>query len=107
MDNLNTHHSKEVREVITTKQLTTLFIPPYSPRCNPIEKVFGMMKPEYRSNCPQIHFQVKEAFKKVFENVLAKYQDAPFNIDRDPDFTFNGYDTKSLIRTCVHHQTNG
>jgi len=44
MDNLRAHHSKEVRDVLNNKWINILFSPPYSPRCNPIEKVFGILK---------------------------------------------------------------
>ena len=46
MDNLRAHHSKETIDVIKSKGWNCLFTPPYSPRTNPIEKVFGMIKPE-------------------------------------------------------------
>jgi transposase len=52
MDNIAFHHSKEVAEVAKLKGARLLFTPPYSPRGNAIENVFGALKHEYRSNCP-------------------------------------------------------
>lgn len=52
MDNIPFHHSKETLDVLGRKQLTPIFTPPYSPRGNAIENVFGVLKTEYRSRCP-------------------------------------------------------
>ena len=41
MDNLRAHHSSDVAYASLMKGFELLFTPPYSPRCNPIEKVFG------------------------------------------------------------------
>jgi transposase len=40
MDNVSFHHSKDVCSLLKTNNLQPLFIPPYTPRCNPIEEVF-------------------------------------------------------------------
>jgi transposase len=52
MDNIAFHHSKEVAQVAITKGVRLLFTPPYSPKGNAIENVFGVLKREYRSLCP-------------------------------------------------------
>ena len=44
MDNVSFHKTKELKELVTS----ILFIPPYSPRCNPIEEVFSLIKRKYR-----------------------------------------------------------
>lgn len=49
MDNVSFHHSKEVIATLEDRGLVPLFIPPYSPRCNPIEEVFSQLKRIYRS----------------------------------------------------------
>jgi transposase len=66
MDNLRAHHSPEVRNVLANKGIGILFSPPYSPRCNPIEKVFGALKPMYRKQCPLITSTNKEEYKNAF-----------------------------------------
>ncbi len=38
LDNVSFHHSKEVINYIKSKMWNLLFIPPYSPNFNPIEK---------------------------------------------------------------------
>ena len=44
MDNLSSHKGPRVREMIEAKGAQLLFLPPYSPDFNPIEKVFSKLK---------------------------------------------------------------
>ena len=44
MDNLSSHKGPRVREMIEAKGAQLLFLPPYSPDFNPIEKVFFKLK---------------------------------------------------------------
>lgn len=44
MDNASIHRSKKVREAIEKAGHILLYLPPYSPDFNPIEKVFGTIK---------------------------------------------------------------
>lgn len=109
MDNIPFHHSKEVIDVIKVKECNALFTIPYSPRINPIENVFGMIKPLYRQRCP-CEFTKSFNYKQLFENITIDYLQGRslsnfFNhvrtiaretidgIDADHQgFVFNGYD---------------
>lgn len=44
MDNMRSHHVKAVREVLEAKKIIPLYLPPYSPDLNPIEKMWSKMK---------------------------------------------------------------
>ena len=44
MDNLSSHKRASVREAIETVGARLLFLPPYSPDFNPIEKAFSRLK---------------------------------------------------------------
>jgi transposase len=44
MDNLRSHHVKAVEEVIRTAGMIPLYLPPYSPDLNPIEKMWSKAK---------------------------------------------------------------
>jgi transposase len=44
LDNLPVHKRAGVREALLTKEITLLFLPPYSPDFNPIEKAFSKLK---------------------------------------------------------------
>ena len=50
MDNVAFHKSKRVKELLHSYRIAPLFIPPYSPRCNPIEEVFSEMKRTFRTS---------------------------------------------------------
>ncbi len=44
MDNMRSHHVKAVRDVLEEKGMKILYLPPYSPDLNPIEKMWSKMK---------------------------------------------------------------
>ena len=44
MDNLSSHKGPRVQQMIQAKGARLLFLPPYSPDFNPIEKVFAKLK---------------------------------------------------------------
>jgi transposase len=44
MDNVRFHHSKVVQELLKKKNVSVLFVPPYSPWFNPIELCFSIVK---------------------------------------------------------------
>lgn len=48
MDNLSSHKSDEVREIIEAAGANLLFLPPYSPDFNPIEQAFSKLKAHLR-----------------------------------------------------------
>jgi transposase len=48
MDNLSVHHSKIVKEEFDDKWFTCQFLPPQSCELNPIERVWNMIKQEWR-----------------------------------------------------------
>jgi transposase len=50
LDNCRIHKTKEVLSFATTKNWILLFTPPYSPDCNPVEMIFGLLKGKYRKD---------------------------------------------------------
>lgn len=44
MDNMRSHHVKAVREILEAKGMKVLYLPPYSPDLNSIEKMWSKMK---------------------------------------------------------------
>lgn len=50
MDNVAFHKTKLISNLLDQNGLEALFIPPYTPRCNPIEEVFSVAKNIYRSS---------------------------------------------------------
>jgi transposase len=49
MDNLGAHKVAGVREAITARGATLLYLPPYSPDLNPIEQAFAKLKARLRT----------------------------------------------------------
>ena len=48
MDNVTTHKVAGIREAIEARGATLLYLPPYSPDLNPIEKAFAKIKATLR-----------------------------------------------------------
>ena len=48
MDNLSSHKSDEVRQIIEAAGANLLYLPPYSPDLNPIEQAFSKLKAHLR-----------------------------------------------------------
>ncbi len=67
MDNLRTHHCKEVEDMIRAKGATALYLPPYSPDLNPIEKMWAKMKTILR----KLRVRVKEQLIPAVHQALA------------------------------------
>ncbi len=44
MDNMRSHHVKAVQEVLEAQGMIPLYLPPYSPDLNPIEKMWSKLK---------------------------------------------------------------
>ena len=50
MDNVAFHKSKHIKHYIISKGHSIIFIPPYTPQCNPIEELFSEIKRKYRQS---------------------------------------------------------
>jgi transposase len=81
MDNVAFHHSKETQSVLEAKGVAPLFTPPYSPRLNAIENVFGVLKQTYRSNCP-ISFDNTFDYVSLFHACVACFGDCSRYFER-------------------------
>lgn len=69
MDNMRTYHSKAVKEVIEKYKINVLFLSPYSPVFNPIEKMWSKVKSVLRKlkirDLDNLSHAVKFAFSCV------------------------------------------
>ena len=50
MDNVAFHKTRRLKNLLESHNLLLLYIPPYSPRCNPIEEVFSLIKRRFRQS---------------------------------------------------------
>ena len=53
LDNLQAHKAPEVRCLIEARGATVKRLPPYSHDCNPIERVWGVVKKRIRDHAPR------------------------------------------------------
>lgn len=44
MDNMKSHHAKTVRNLLDSSGVRYIYLPPYSPNLNPIEKLWSKVK---------------------------------------------------------------
>lgn len=102
MDNVAFHHSTSTRAAMTGKGLTPLYIPPYSPRLNAIENVFGVVKRRFCRACP-VTVNASLDYVGLMEDVLSDALDMPPFFQRVERFVrstlassaecFKGYDS--------------
>ena len=75
MDNLPIHHSKKVREMVDLSPHEIVWLPPYTCSLNPIEKVWYLIKNEWRKkliekgNHKLQHELVKEEIDKIIQTL--------------------------------------
>jgi transposase len=69
MDNLSSHKVQGVRERIEATGAELLYLPPYSPDLNPIEKAWAKLKRLIRSAKPRtnetLHLAIADALRKI------------------------------------------
>lgn len=75
MDNMRTHHSKAVKKAIEKMKISVIYLPPYSPDFNPIEKMWSKIKAILRKLkirvLSDLKFGVHIAFSQVTPNDCA------------------------------------
>lgn len=74
MDNLSSHKSPEIREMIEAAGAELWYLPPYSPDLNPIEKMWSKVKEFLRSYKARGTEELYEAVRRSLEKI--KPQDA-------------------------------
>ena len=69
MDNMRSHHIKKVAEVLEDAGMKLLYLPPYSPDFNPIEKIWSKIKDIFRKLKARIGDTLHKAVELAFESV--------------------------------------
>ena len=69
MDNMRSHHAKSVKEVLDTSEIQYLYLPPYSPDFNPIEKMWSKIKAYLRKVKIRVDTELLNAIDKAFLTV--------------------------------------
>ena len=72
MDNMRSHHVKIVTELLDKAGISYLYLPPYSPDLNLIEKMWSKMKSFLRKRKVRVAAELPEAVKAALETIIAK-----------------------------------
>jgi len=88
MDNLAAHKHPTVITAIRAAQADVLFLPPYSPEFNPIEKVWGKLK-DFLRRLPTLS-------RDTFDRAVAAAMDAITTDDLRAWTIYAGYDLASM-----------
>ena len=71
MDNLSAHHSKRVKEEFDDRMFVYQYLPPQSCELNPIEKVWNLVKAQWRRNSYRILDIAKKKDDQLAETINA------------------------------------
>ena len=82
IDNASWHKTLAVQEYCKNNNITLLFLPPYSPEFNPIERVWSFLKSKIR----QKFFKTAKIFKDFIFDLFVN---------------INNTDTKEMAKQCV------
>ena len=69
MDNMRSHHAKVVKNLLNEKHIQYLYLPPYSPDYNPIEKMWSKIKANMRKQKVRAAALLPEAIEKAFSTI--------------------------------------
>ena len=69
MDNMKSHHAKAVKNLLDSSGVRYIYLPPYSPDLNPIEKLWSKMKAFLRKFKARALDTLPDAIQHAFQNV--------------------------------------
>ena len=69
MDNVSFHRSKIIKESIQLHSCQCVYIPPYTPECNPIENVFSILKNNYRKGVMDLTINHSDLVTRCINNL--------------------------------------
>ena len=69
MDNMKSHHAKAVRNLLDSSGVRYIYLPPYSPDLNPIEKLWSTVKSFLRKFKARILDALPNAIQNAFHSV--------------------------------------
>ena len=66
MDNMRSHHAKAIKALLDRAKVHYIYLPPYSPDLNPIEKLWSKVKALLRKFKARSLDDLPEAIQKAF-----------------------------------------
>ena len=70
MDNMKSHHAKAVKDLLDSSGVRYIYLPPYSPDLNPIEKLWSKVKAFLRKFKARTLDALPNAIQHAFQTVL-------------------------------------
>lgn len=70
MDNMRSHHAKTVTDILDASGIKYVYLPPYSPDLNPIEKMWSKIKAYLRKRKVRIVAELPNAIEEAFSTVF-------------------------------------
>jgi transposase len=80
MDNLNVHKVEGVRTRVEAVGARLLYLPPYSPDLNPIEKAWSKLKQLLRGENPRSPEAIYQAIARIIHKITAQDAKAWFRL---------------------------
>lgn len=72
MDNMKSHHARIVKEFLDERKIAYLYLPPYSPDLNPIEKLWSKLKTILRKLKVRAFEKLPSAVAQAFCSICAQ-----------------------------------
>ena len=81
MDNVRIHHANQackklglssIKELLESKNIEAVYLPPYTPELNPVELVFNVVKQQVEKHQPETYEELESAVKKVLNTLHEK-----------------------------------
>lgn len=72
MDNMQSHHARDVKKLLDENHVHYIYLPPYSPDLNPIEKLWSKLKAFLRKWKVRTPDELPNAVDKAFQCVCQK-----------------------------------
>ena len=69
MDNMKSHHAKVVKNLLDSSGVRYIYLPPYSPNLNPIEKLWSKAKALLRKFNARALDVPPDTIQRAFQNV--------------------------------------
>ena len=72
LDNLSVHHCPRVEALLASKGARLIYLPPYSPDLNPIEKAWSKLKAFLREKAARTHQALGKAIAEGLDRITAQ-----------------------------------
>lgn len=69
MDNMRSHHTQAVKDLLEQAGVQYLYLPPYSPDLNPIEKMWSKLKAFLRKAKVRLLEKLPDAVRAAFKTI--------------------------------------